>query len=60
MTRRYDKPRTPSGRLRESGRIERNGEQGLKARFARMNPAALQREREELRDRAWDARRRSK
>ena len=60
VTRRYDEPRTPYRRLQESGRLERNDGQALKTRFTRMNPAALQREREELRDRVWDARRRSK
>ncbi len=58
IRRRYDEPRTPYKRLLESGRIERNVERGLKARFVKMNPAALARKREKLRDRVWELRRR--
>ncbi len=58
VTRRYDEPRTPYKRLLESWRLERNAEQALKRRVAQTNPAALQRTREELRDRVWGMRRR--
>ena len=58
VTRRYDEPRTPYRRLRESDLLEQTAEQGLEMRRKRMNPAALMREREKLRDRLWELRRR--
>ena len=58
VTRSYDEPRTPYRRLRESDLLERTAEQGLEMRLKRMNPAALTREREKLRDRLWELRRR--
>ena len=58
VTRRYDEARTPYRRLGESDLLERTVEQGLEMRLKRMNPTALTRERETLRDRLWELRRR--
>ena len=53
LTRRYDQPRTPYRRLLEAGSLDAEVEHTLERRFLAMNPAALTRERERLRDRVW-------
>ena len=53
MTRRYDEPRTTYRRLLEAGCLDAEVEHALERRFLSLNPAALTREREQLRDRVW-------
>ena len=60
VTRRYDKSRTPYRRLTEAACLEEKNERDIKQNFLPLNPAALRREREKLRDRVWELRRRGR
>jgi hypothetical protein len=53
--RKYDQPRTPYQRVRESGQISREARQRLQAQYESLNVAALHRRIEELRDRLFAA-----
>ena len=57
VTRRYDESRTPYRRLREDACLEQNIERSMEKRFLKLNPAALRREREKLRDHVRERRR---
>ena len=50
----YDEARTPYRRLRESGCLDERAEQALRRRLDELNPAALMRAREALRDEVWE------
>ena len=54
VTKRYDKPRTPYGRMKDSDAISEDVKERLEMEYERLNPAELKRRIDELQRKLWN------